>query len=263
MALAAVAALAIAAGCGTADDDPTPPEDSPTAESPEEDAAATETGEGTGAPTTSDDGETDEAGNPPQTDDGAGAGSDDGDGQDGSGTDGQAGGGGGQPSDDGSDGDGGEGQQPEENLEGFVDPGTHEESEPGGYDLVVTDIRTGVHNHFERVVLDIEGGSQVGWSAEYTDNPALDGSGAPVSLAGDGTLAVIVRGVALPSGDDHPYDPGQLLVQPDNTSMVTEVLRTAPFEGQLQVFVGTREEVAFRVFRLGDPERLVIDVMTH
>lgn len=241
-ALAAVAALAVAAGCGTADEESAPPDDGLAAETAEEGSGATESeaGQETGAPAGDDDARSGEGGAADDSGEADPAGEDD-----------------------GAGGDGSSGEEAGEDLEDFVDPGSREESEPSGADLVVTDVRTGVHGHYERVVLDLEGDSQVGWWAEYSDNPALDGSGAPVSLAGDATLAVIVRGVAQPSGEDHPYDPGQLLVEPEDTQMVTEVLRTAPFEGQLQVFVGTREEVSFRVFRLGEPERLVIDVLTH
>ena len=44
---------------------------------------------------------------------------------------------------------------------------------------------------------------------------------------------------------------------------LVEVIRTTPFEGQLQLFVGmTGEPRPYRVFLLQDPLRLVVDVQT-
>jgi hypothetical protein len=130
----------------------------------------------------------------------------------------------------------------------------------GNPDLLVTGVRLGAHETYDRVVLDLEGTGTPGWRVRYEDNPALDGSGAPVDLAGSHTLVVTVTGTRYPEPGENAYDPGQLLVRAGGLTVVTEVLRGAPFEGQLDVFIGTREEAPFRVFTLEDPERLVIDV---
>lgn len=147
--------------------------------------------------------------------------------------------------------------------EGFLGVDEMAEQEPqGAGDLRVTGVRTGAHPEegFDRVVFDLDGAGQVGWWVEYQDEPALSGSGFPVSLAGGATLVVTIRGTGIPEPGDDIYDPGQLLVSGAGLQSVTEVLRTTPFEGQLLAYVGVAQEQPFRVTRLTDPDRLVIDV---
>lgn len=151
--------------------------------------------------------------------------------------------------------------EPTEPAEDFLAPGEVATGElTGDPDLLVTDVRLGAHEGFDRVVLDLEGSGVPGWRVRYEDNPALDGSGAPVDLAGTHTLVVTVTGTRYPEEGEDAYDPGQLLVRADGLDVVTEVLRVAPFEGQLDVFVGTRGEAPFRAFTLQNPTRLVVDV---
>lgn len=130
----------------------------------------------------------------------------------------------------------------------------------GEAQLIVEDVRLGLHDDYDRVVLDLSGTGEVGWIVRYVEEPALDGSGTPVDLAGDVVLQVVAQGMAYPEEGDTAYDPGLLLVDGGELEQVTEVLRGAPFEGQVQVFVGTEGEAPFRVFRLSAPERLVIDI---
>jgi hypothetical protein len=151
--------------------------------------------------------------------------------------------------------------EPTEPDEDFLAPGEVATSEQSGNpDLVVTGVRLGAHEGFDRVVLDLEGTGTIGWRVGYEDSPALDGSGFPVDLAGSETLVVTAVGTRMPEPDEDLYDPGQLLVRGSGLSVVTEVLRVAPFEGQLSAYIGTRERAPFRVFALQDPSRLVIDV---
>lgn len=150
---------------------------------------------------------------------------------------------------------------PPAGLEDFLAPGDRSQQDPtGAVNLVVEDVRVGPQEQFDRVVFDLSGSGTVGWRVEYTDEPAQDGSGAPVDLAGDHVLAVHLQGIGLPEPGSTAYDPGELLVPGTDLRVVTEVLRLAPFEGQLNAFIGTRAEQPFRVFRLSGPERLVVDV---
>lgn len=145
--------------------------------------------------------------------------------------------------------------------EDFLAPSEVAESDADGQvDLVVADVRVGAHDGFDRVVFDLTGSGTVGWRVAYDEDPRLDGSGAPVALAGRHTLVVIVRGTGMPEPDETAYDPPQRLVPGTGLSTVTEVLRTTPFEGQVLAYIGTRDEAPFRVLRLTDPERLVVDV---
>ncbi|WP_109474311.1 AMIN-like domain-containing (lipo)protein [Ornithinimicrobium cavernae] len=126
--------------------------------------------------------------------------------------------------------------------------------------LLVDDVRVGLQDGFDRVVLDLSGTGEVGWNVQYVPDPALDGSGFPVDLAGAAVLGVTAQGMAYPEPGDPAYDDGVVVVDGGELLAVTEVLRGPPFEGQVQVFVGTETEAPFRVFRLSGPERLVIDV---
>lgn len=146
-------------------------------------------------------------------------------------------------------------------LPAFVPPGDLLTQDPtGAVQLFADDVRVGLQDGYDRVVLDLSGTGQVGWWAAYTDAPALPGSGIPVDLAGPAILLVTAQGMAYPEPDNPVYDDGSLLVSAGGLQVVTEVLRDVPFEGGVSVYVGVREEAPFRVFRLSNPERLVIDI---
>lgn len=134
--------------------------------------------------------------------------------------------------------------------------------DPGGEatQLTIDDLRLGLQEECDRVVLDLSGTGEVGWIVQYVEAPAIDGSGFPGDLAGNHILQVVVQGMGYPEPGDTAYDLGSLLVDGGELLQVTEVLRGAPFEGQVQVFIGTQEQALFRVFRLAGPERLVMDL---
>lgn len=148
-----------------------------------------------------------------------------------------------------------------EGLPAFTPPGdTVSQEADGDAQLLVTDVRTAVHDGDDRVVLDLSGAGEVGWRAQFVTGASLDGSGAPVDLAGEFILRVDLQGMAYPEAGDTAYAEGMLVVDGGGLATVTEILRTGPFEGQVPVFIGARDEAPFRVFRLSDPARLVIDL---
>lgn len=126
--------------------------------------------------------------------------------------------------------------------------------------LVVSGVRVGPQPTYDRVVFDLTGAGAVGWEVRYTDQPIVDGSGAPVDLAGDGVLVVSMHGMALPGEGSTAYQPGMLLVPGTGLTAVTEVLRASVFEGTVTAYIGTRGAHRFSVNRLSDPARLVVDV---
>lgn len=134
--------------------------------------------------------------------------------------------------------------------------------DPGGEatQLIIDDVRVGLQDGYDRVVLDLSGTGEVGWMVQYAEEPTMDGSGFPVDLAGSKVLLVTAQGMAYPEPGDTAYDPGLLLIDGGDLQQVSEILRGGPFEGQVQVFIGTQEQAPFRVFRLSGPERLVIDI---
>ncbi|GGI05056.1 AMIN-like domain-containing (lipo)protein [Egicoccus halophilus] len=156
------------------------------------------------------------------------------------------------PGDDGSDG--------VEPLPGT--PGTdlvEDEGEPGEL-LAVTDVRIGTHEGFDRVVLELEGDGTAGWFVQY-DEPRAQGSGEPVSVAGDASLSVALSHLTLPpelpEDIDHWFQQEQL--GPEG-GVVLEVRDDTVYEGMHLFFVGLDERRPFLVERFDDPQRVVIDV---
>jgi hypothetical protein len=131
--------------------------------------------------------------------------------------------------------------------------------DPVGNGLTVTDVEVGRHPGYDRVVftLDGDGEGEPGWRVEYTDAPTRQGSGDPFTPAGDAFLSVLIRGVG------YPFDTGieeYSSIPGGSAEVVREVQLQGVYEGQYDGAVGLTGERPFRVFRLEDPPRVVIDV---
>ncbi|HEX2075436.1 MAG TPA: hypothetical protein VHF92_16750 [Geodermatophilus sp.] len=126
--------------------------------------------------------------------------------------------------------------------------------------VTVTDIRTGRHEGFDRVVFEVGGTGTPGWDVRYVDQASSQGSGDPVDVAGEAVLQVTLTGAG------YPYDTGvEEYAGPDplpgqGTEVVTEVAFDATFEGTTVAFVGTSTEAPFRVYLLESPTRVVLEV---
>ncbi|MEU4446976.1 hypothetical protein AB0K14_07885 [Actinosynnema sp. NPDC050801] len=123
----------------------------------------------------------------------------------------------------------------------------------------VTDIRSGRHECFDRLVIDtnlVEGGYYV----RYTDEVTYVGSGEPVPLRGGAKLFVMAY---TPSYDGN-YDPTYLPANPTEVVDVTgyetfrQVAWAGSWEGTTDLGLGVRARLPFRVFTL--PDRVVVDV---
>ena len=135
------------------------------------------------------------------------------------------------------------------------------EQEPSGGPLTVTAVRVARQDGYDRVVFELAGkaAGQAGWRVEYVDEPASQGSGDPVDVAGDAALSVTITGTGYPM-DTGQEEVGDDPALPGDLQVVEDVVLGAVFEGQYEAFVGTSGELPFRVFRLSDPERVVVDV---
>lgn len=136
-------------------------------------------------------------------------------------------------------------------------------AEPTGGPLTVRAVRAARQQGYDRVVFELAGraAGQAGWRVEYTASPAQQGSGDPVQVDGAAVLSVLI------SGTGYPMDTGVEEVTgdpslPGDLGVVTDVVLGAVFEGQYEAFIGTGAQAPFRVFRLADPERVVVDVRT-
>lgn len=128
-----------------------------------------------------------------------------------------------------------------------------------GKGLSVTGVRTGTHQGYDRVVLELGGSGTVGWRVRYDADPRRQGSGDPVRLAGSATLTVLLEGVSYPMDSGVPEYSGPRRLSP-GLPEVQELQLGGVFEGTFDAFVGVRSTRPFRVFRLDGPQRVVIDV---
>jgi hypothetical protein len=139
-----------------------------------------------------------------------------------------------------------------------VQPDTQEASD--GARVTVTDIRTGRHDGFDRVVFEVDGDGVPGWDVRYVDAPTGQGSGNPVEVAGDAVLQVTVTGAGYPYDTGVAEFSGDGPVPGSGTEVVTEVVFGATFEGTTEAFIGTTAQTPFRVYLLDGPTRIVVEV---
>lgn len=135
-----------------------------------------------------------------------------------------------------------------------------EQKNSGDWDLVLTDVRVGSHEGYDRIVLEFAGTGVPGWSVRYVDEAVLDGSGRTVRLAGDSVLDVYATGTTYPAEGEAGYEGPQHFAPADGGD-VDDVYVAGTFEGSTQVLAGLDgEPTPFRVFTLTAPPRLVVDV---
>ncbi|MBS2937822.1 hypothetical protein KDN32_08700 [Nocardioides sp. J2M5] len=127
--------------------------------------------------------------------------------------------------------------------------------------LVLTDVRGGRHDGFDRVVMQFRGPGKPGWYTAYVRRPRADGSGERVPVAGDSFLDVYASGTTYdPDEPAYDYDTRRHVAVPGD-GPVRDVYVLGTFEGNTQVLVGIEGAARpYRVFRLADPPRLVVDV---
>ncbi|MFN0283144.1 MAG: hypothetical protein ACKVZ6_14395 [Kineosporiaceae bacterium] len=129
---------------------------------------------------------------------------------------------------------------------------------------VLTVIRTADRGSYDRVVLEFNRPFG-GYTVQYVDELTEDPTGDPVELAGSAVLAVVVQGAtrnnAFQTSDTTPLETyaGPQRVSP-NLPNVKEVADAGDFEAVLSFGVGLGAKTGFRVLKLSDPARLVIDV---
>ncbi|TDE97385.1 hypothetical protein EXU48_04105 [Occultella glacieicola] len=128
----------------------------------------------------------------------------------------------------------------------------------------LTNVRTGRHACFDRIVFDVHGdieGYDVRYGTVYTD-----GEGRVVPLRGGADLQIVLR---VPAYDDFGHERFPLarsesdLVNVGGYPTFRQVAYAGSFEGQTTIGLGVRARLPFRVFILdgpGDLSRLVVDV---
>lgn len=128
----------------------------------------------------------------------------------------------------------------------------------------LSDIRSGRHTCYDRLVFDIDGDVE-GYDVRYVSVVHYDASGTPVPVSGAADLQIVVRVPAYDDSGNATYDPANpsQLVNVAGYSTFRQVAFAGSFEGQTTVALGVRARLPFRVFILdgpGDGSRLVVDV---
>ena len=129
----------------------------------------------------------------------------------------------------------------------------------------LTDVRTGRHECFDRVVFEFDGtvtGYSIGYGETYTEGEGLALS--PYT-AGGALLRVSLRAPAY--DDEHlatvPYRVGEHVVNVLRYQTLRDVVFGGSFEGYTTFAVGVRARLPFRVLVLAGPgthSRIVLDV---
>ena len=127
---------------------------------------------------------------------------------------------------------------------------------------MLTDVRSARQPGYDRVVFEFENGIP-GYDVQYVDPPVrADGSGDEVAVAGGAVLLVRME-PALDADLTQESAPstytGPTRFSPD-TAAVVEIVRIGGFEAVLTWAIGVDGEQPFRVTRLEDPARIVIDI---
>lgn len=119
----------------------------------------------------------------------------------------------------------------------------------------VDTVRTGRHECFDRVVVDIDG-PPAGYHVAYVPEVTADGSGVVVPTPGGARLQVIVR---HPSFASTPV--GRSVADVRGFQTLRSVVYAGSFEGQTTYGVGVRARLPFRVFSIdGGHGRIIVDV---
>lgn len=126
----------------------------------------------------------------------------------------------------------------------------------------LTNIRTGQHDCYDRMVLDLNGTTAAGYDVRYVTNVSAEGSGTVIPLTGGAKLRIVLRAPAYNNQGQPTYSGkvGQKL--PGVTLTGYQTFRDAKFagsfEGQTSVGLGVRATLPFRVFTTSN--HVVIDV---
>jgi hypothetical protein len=117
-------------------------------------------------------------------------------------------------------------------------------------------IAVGCHPKFDRFVIRARLGTP-GYVVRYKRRIVEDGSGRPVRLRGTKRIHVVIRRARAHTEAGSPLLPRVLTPLCPNLRQVKDA---GDFEGVVSFGLGLRRKTGFRVFRLTNPTRIVVDV---
>ncbi len=133
----------------------------------------------------------------------------------------------------------------------------------------IVDVRAGVHDCYDRLVVDMVGTVVPGYAVRYVDTVRQIASDEPIPLRGGAFLEVVVRAPAVDvdtGASTYPRAGQSELVDLGGFPTFRQVAWAGYQEGLTELGVGVRDRLPFRVFTLpgpGDRVRLVVDVAHH
>jgi len=128
----------------------------------------------------------------------------------------------------------------------------------------LTNVRTGRHACFDRIVFDIDG--KPSWfRVQYVKDIATVGEGKLIPVRGGATLAIVLLAASYDGTNHVTYDPPNYdeLTNVHGYRTFRQVVSAGSFEGQTTIGLGVRARLPFRVFTLTGPgttSRVVVDV---
>lgn len=158
--------------------------------------------------------------------------------------------------------------KPAQPLHGTPTPAAPRSSASPGTNGVhaVTNVRTGRHECFDRLVVDMGAPSGTGYAVRYVDTVLEQGRGEPVPLRGGARLEIVLMAPAYDiNTGQSTYLPHDLreLTAVAGFSTFRQVAFGGSFEGYTTIGLGVRARLPMRVFVLDGPaggSRIVIDV---
>ncbi len=128
----------------------------------------------------------------------------------------------------------------------------------------VTNVRTGQHYCFDRMVVDLNGPA-TGYTVRYVPEIVQDGSGFTIPVQGRARLQVTVHAPSYDQEGNVTYSPAAKAELSNVSGYQTfrQVVYAGSFEGYTSVGLGVRARLPFRVFTLDGPgsaSRLIVDV---
>lgn len=124
----------------------------------------------------------------------------------------------------------------------------------------LTEIRTGEHPIFDRIVFQFKGAGLPGYQIEYLKKPAENcaGEGEPITLEGTAVLQVSMMPARAHT------EAGEVTVKDrarkTDLSVLKEMKSTCDFEAEATWVLGLSSMRPYRVLELSNPSRLVVDI---
>lgn len=137
------------------------------------------------------------------------------------------------------------------------------------YGIYPTEVRSAVHDGFERIVIQHSGSGTPSYMAQYTDDPVEPGRGQPVDTGDAAYLEVIVSGTTPPEmlDEDDPRntDDTEMLehgtqITDLDTEATGTVVSFAPWEATSNYIIGLDKQRPYAITLLENPVRIVVDI---